>query len=186
MKRMIAMLSILLLLLSGCGDGENTMDQALWLRSQLSNAGCSFEAVITADYGDVLYTFKLDCRSAQNGDLVFCVLEPETIAGIRGKVEASGGKLTFDDVAIALPLLADDQLAPIAAPWALVRTLRGGYIDSTGADGEYTRLTIHDSYAEDALTVDIWLNAENMPVHAEIEWEDRRILSMEIKNFAVG
>ena len=48
------------------------------------------------------------------------------------------------------------------------------------------RLSIDDSYEEDALHMDIWLNAENVPVRGEILYDDRRILSLDVKNFAIS
>ena len=43
-------------------------------------------------------------------------------------------------------------------------------------------MTVDDSYAEDALRLDIWLRA-NVPVQADISHNGRRILSLEVKNF---
>ncbi len=38
-----------------------------------------------------------------------------------------------------------------------MKTLRSGYITSAGMDGGRLRLTIDDSYEDDALHLDIWL-----------------------------
>ena len=56
---------------------------------------------------------------------------------------------------------------------------------SAGQEGELLRLTIDDSYEEDALTLDIWLGENQMPVRAEILYDSRRILSMEVRDFAI-
>ena len=45
------------------------------------------------------------------------------------------------------------------------------------------RVTIHDSYEEDALMLDIWLDGNNLPARAEILWDGRRILTVEVENF---
>jgi hypothetical protein len=47
------------------------------------------------------------------------------------------------------------------------------------------RLTIDDSYEEDALKVDIWLDETDTPVRAEILYDGRRILTLIIKNFTI-
>lgn len=185
MKRIVGLLLSLLLLLAACSGGEDTMEQALRLRSDLQASGCAFDAVITADYGDVTYTFTLSCQTDKDGNLTFSVTDPASIAGITGKIDSGAGTLTFDDAALSFAMLADGQLTPVSAPWVVVGALRGGYIIASGADGEHTRLTVNDTYAEDALTVDAWLTAEGTPVFAEIEWDNRRILSMEIKNFII-
>lgn len=186
MKRIIGLLLGVMVLLAGCGRGEDTMERALRLRGSLQASSCRFDAAIMADYGDQIYSFTLACQTDQDGNVTFEVIQPEGIAGITGKIEAKGGQLTFDDVALSFAMLADGQLTPVSAPWIFINTLRGGYITATGSDGEYTRLTINDSYAQDALTVDIWLTADDIPVQAEIEWDNRRILAMEIKNFTLG
>ena len=40
-----------------------------------------------------------------------------------------------------------------------------------------------DSYDDDALHLDIWLNSENVPVKAEILFRERKILSLDVQNF---
>ena len=47
------------------------------------------------------------------------------------------------------------------------------------------RLSIDDRYEEDALHLDIWLDAESLPSRADIFYDDRRILSLTVKNFTV-
>lgn len=153
------------------------------LRSGLLSKSAEFDTVITADYGDKTYTFGANCTADPQGGLTFTVTQPETIAGITGTVSAGGGKLTFGEQALAFPLLADGQVTPVSAPWILMNTLRSGYLTSCGKEGEAIRLSIDDSYQDDALHLDIWLDAQDVPIRGEILWQGRRILSMEVKNF---
>lgn len=182
MKRILPLL-LAVLLLTGCSGKQEELDRAMALRAKILARSVQFEAVITADYGDKLHSFSVSCHADEQGNLTFSVLQPEVIAGITGKLSASGGKLTFDGTALSFPLLADGQLTPAAAPWLLIKTLRSGYLTSCGADGEYLRLAIDDSYEDDALHLDIWLGAEDLPVRADVLWQGRRILSLEVKNF---
>lgn len=186
MKRIPA-LFLVLLLLSGCANARNQIDRALGLRTRLlQGEGCSFTAGITADYGDQLHTFTLSCQADRQGNLAFTVLEPETIAGITGNISSEGGKLTFDDTALEFPLLADGQVAPISAPWLLLKSLRGGYLTGAGDEEDLLRLAVDDSYEEDALHLDIWLDAEDRPVQADILYDGRRILSLTIADFQIS
>ena len=153
------------------------------LRADLLSGSCDFHAEVTADYGDKLYTFGMDCQGDSKGDLGFKVTAPDTIAGIEGSISGNGGKLTFDDTALAFPLLADEQVTPVSGPYLLLKTLRGGYVRSAGEDAGLVRVTVDDSYEEDALQLDIWLDRENLPVRAEVLYDGRRILSMVIKDF---
>lgn len=183
MKRLIAVV-LSVLLLTGCSGDGGELDRAMALRSKLlASSGCSFDAVITADYGDKTYSFSVTCQADAQGNVTFKVTEPESIAGISGNISDEGGKLTFDDTALGFELLADGQVTPVSAPWLLVKTLRSGYVTSCGMDGEQVRVSIDDSYEEDALHLDVWLDDRNIPVRSEILFRDRRILSLKIENF---
>lgn len=172
------------LLLSGCSGGKSRLDRAMKLRADLlGSGGCAFTADITADYGDKSYSFTLDCQSDSEGNVTFSVVRPETIAGISGTVSERGGKLTFDDAALDFGLLADGQVSPVSAPWILVHTLRSGYLTSCGEEDGFLRISIDDSYEEDALHLDVWLNESELPSRTEIVWQDRMILSMEVRSF---
>ena len=159
------------------------MDQALAMRSSIEQAqSVAFRAKITADYGDEIYQFVMDCTADRQGNVTFTVVEPEVIAGITGKLSADGGNLTFDDAVLAIPMLTEDQITPISAPWILMKTLRSGFITSSGKG----RVTIDDSYADDALKLDITLSPQNLPATAEIYWKNRRILTVELLSFVLS
>ena len=153
------------------------------LRENMLQKSCSFVAQITADYGDKSYAFSAGCTADAEGNLSFVVLSPESIGGITGKITAQNGYLTFDDSVLAFPLLADGELSPVSAPWLMIRTLRSGYLKSAGMDGENLLLTIYDSYEEDALQLDIWLDNDNRPIHADFLWQGRRVLSITVNDF---
>ena len=174
-------------LLTGCAGKPKEMERALALRTRLLQASqCRFDAEITADYGDKLCYFGLDCTFDKNGDLCFRVTAPETISGITGSISWEGGKLTFDDTVLYYELLTDEQLSPISAPWILMKALRGGYITSAGEDSGSLRICVNDSYEEDALNLDIWTNGEDIPVKADICYAGRRILSLKLENVVIS
>lgn len=182
MKR-IAILLCLVLLITGCSWKDQELDRAMNLRSKLLSKTVSFDAEITADYGDKTYTFSMNCQADTQGNLTFTVIEPELISGITGTVSATGGKLKFDDVALAFDLMADEQFSPVSGPWILMKTLRSGYLTSCTREGDAFRISIDDSYADDALHLDIWLNSEDVPIRGEIMWQGRRLLTINVKNF---
>lgn len=182
MKRLIALI-LLCLGITGCTGQNKQLDKAMALRSKLLASGVQFVAEITADYGKEVYQFSMDCQVDASGKLTFTVLAPESISGIAGELSASGGALKFDEQALSFPLLAEGQVTPVAAPWMLIHTLRSGYLTSCGEEGGVVRIAIDDSYAEDALHLDIWLDDQDMPARGEILWKGRRILSVIVKNF---
>ena len=177
---------VLLLVLTGCSQGPSELQQGLALRSKLSQASSiTFHADITADYGQTVHNFSMACQSDSLGNLTFTVTAPETISGITGTVSQEGGKLTFEDTALQFDTLAEDQVTPVTAPWILVKTLLGGYLTSACTEEGSVRLSIDDRYEEDALHLDIWLDEESLPSRADIFYDDRRILSLTVKNFTI-
>lgn len=185
MKRFLGVLA-LAVLLTGCAGAKKEVERGMALRTKLLEGnGCSFSADITADYGDKLYSFSMDCQGNDKGELSFTVTLPETISGITGVITREEGRLTFDDRALAFPLLADDQLTPVSAPWIFLKTLRSGYLTSAGIQGEQLRLTIDDSYREDALHLDIWLDGKDVPQRCEILYGGRKILSLAVRDFQI-
>ncbi len=186
MKKTAILLLAVFTLLTGCAGAQDHIDRAMALRAKLLRSGCSFTASITADYGDKVHTFTMDCQGDSQGNLAFTVSSPDSISGITGVIDQEGGKLTFDDAALQFDLLADGQVTPVSAPWILLKTLRGGYLTSAGEEGELLRLTIDDSYEEDALQLDIWLDAGDKPIQADILYDGRRILSLTVSNFEIA
>ncbi len=181
MKRLLAVV-VLALFLTGCSD--DGLDRAMQLRSRLqSSKGCTFQTVVTADYGDIVYGFTMDCQTDAAGNLSFTVLEPETIRGITGSICEVGGELTFDDQVLAFELLADGQLSPVSAPWILIRTLRSGYLSACTDTEDGLLLVIDDSYADDALQLNIWLDDQGTPQEGEIFWDGRRIVTTKVQSF---
>lgn len=186
MKKSVAAVILLVLLLAGCGAENADLARGLALREAiLAGKGCSFTAEVTADYGESLHIFSVACEADAAGNLQFTLLAPETVAGITGTVSENGGALTFDGTALAFPLLADNQVTPVSAPWLLVKTLRSGYIAAAGREGELLRLSIDDSYADDALRLEIWADGENRVVHGDILYGGKRILTLEVKDFTI-
>lgn len=173
-------------LLSGCGLGDGEMEEALAFRGRILGADkVTFEAEISADYIDRLEEFELSCEADSTGVLTFRVTEPEEIAGIAGTVSGEEGTLTFEDTVLAFPLLAEDRLSPVSGPWVMIRALRSGYITAVVREGEKLHITVDDSYADDALTLEIWIEGDGVDA-CEIGWKGRRQMTMDIGDFRIG
>ncbi len=180
MKRFLPLLLVFFL---GCSGRDPAMEEALALRSRCLAGNVSFEAEIRADYITNIESFTLECSFDETGEMTFSVTEPDDIEGIRGTVTGTEGTVVFDDMVLGYPLLAEGRLSPLAAPWVLVKALREGCILAVGQEKELLHLTIDDSYADNALTLDIWL--ENGQVEeAEIAWEGRRCVTMTVEDFS--
>lgn len=185
MKKVVV-LALCALLLTGCSGAAEEIQRGMQLRSALLGCShCSFDVEVTADYGDALHRFSLECGSDSQGDLRFTVTQPESIAGIQGTIAHGTGKLTFPDTAVQFDLMADDQLSPVSGPWILLNGLRSGHLQAAGMEGELLRLSLADGFEEDALYLDVWLNGQNQPIRGEVLYDGRRILSMEVSGFQI-
>ena len=181
---MKCVLPLLLVFLMGCAGPDPAMEAAMDLRSRcLSDSTVTFSAEIRADYITQSEEVALECAAAPHGTLSFRVLEPEDIADIRGTVRGSEGTVEFDDTILAFPLMADGRLSPLSGPWVVMKAIRSGCILAAGREGELVHVTIDDSYEDNALTVDIWLE-DGALEEAEIAWEGRRVLSMTFDDFS--
>lgn len=179
-------LLLLMILLSGCADASTELQRGMTLRSKLLQAReVLFTADISADYGDTLQLFSMECSGDPQGNITFTVTAPETIAGITGSISEGEGRLTFEDTALHFTLLTDEQLNPASAPWVLLKTLRSGYITAAGMEAEQLRLTIDDSFEEDALQLDIWLDDKDLPKYSEICYDGKRILTLLLRDFRI-
>ena len=181
MKRYLPLLLVFFL---GCSGPDPAMEVALELRSRCLGAGqITFEAEICADYITSIEQFTLECAFDGTDTMTFTVAEPEEISGIRGTVSGTEGTVGYDDTVLGFPMLAEGRLSPLAAPWVLVKALREGCIIAVGREGEMLHLTVDDSYADNALTLDIWLEDGKVEA-AEIAWEGRRCVTMTVEDFS--
>ena len=185
MKRLLSIL-LISVTLSGCSISENDINQVIGLRTKLQNGDqCSFDTCITVDYGESLSSFELSCKIDDQQNWEITVIRPQTIAGITCRIAGEKGQLTFDDKAVAFEMIADGQITPISAPWLVMKALAGGYINSTVVKNDGLVVRIDDSYSDFLFSVDLWLNENNIPYFAEIVWQGKRIVSMDINNFTI-
>ena len=172
-----------MVLLCGCTSSERGIDSVHLLRNKIANAnGCKFTVVITADYSNVIYTFKMICETDAIGDLTFEVIEPESIQGITGCVSKENGKLTFDDKVLLFATIAEGQLTPVSAPWVFMNALSGGYISGCTTEKEDLLVYIRDSYAENALKLTVRI-VDDLPVCVEIYWNNQRTVTLSVEEF---
>lgn len=187
MRRITAMgLAVLTVLLCACASERSAVSPAIAFRAELVQAGgCSFQAEITADFGDTVQSFSMDCSSDSEGRTELTVTAPETIAGITATVSDSGGTITYDGMAVDFGLLANGNVIPAAAPALVTACWTGEYIASGGdEDGRY-RATYEKNFDEKRLLVDTWFE-NGVPICAEICYNQQRILKLTISDFTMN
>ena len=180
-----AVLLILCLLLTGCSSSDDTMASAMAFRTELvQSGGCTFTAQVTADFGDSVREFAMDCCSDEKGNVSFTLKEPETLEGITGSVTDAGGKITYDGMSAEFGLLADEKVIPAAAPAIAASCWAGEYISCTGMEDELCRVTCEKGF-EKKLIVDTWFQNQ-VPICCEMCYNGTEILKMEITDFQMN
>lgn len=184
--KLTAVLTILLCLLTACGSKESKELQApMDFRAQLLQAGeCTFSASVTADYGENVQQFVLHCDCRTDGTASLEITAPKTISGITAQISDHGGKLAFDGAAVSFGTLADRTAAPISAPSLVVSAWADAYISAAGTEGTARRITYESGYDEEQLFIDCWFNEKNIPICAEICYNDKTVLKIEIADFS--
>lgn len=178
-------LLLLLSLLTGCVGRNRELQETMEFRTRLQEAGgCSFHATVQAQYESYADAFTLQCSYAAAADtLDFTVLAPTPIAGISGQVAGDRQTVTFTDTALALELLADQQVAPVALPQILAQSWAVSYIEAAGTDRTYTTAVFQNGYEDDTLKVETWF-LDGVPVYADVWYQGKCQAGVEITAFA--
>ena len=183
MKRCLIIIVSFFVLL-GCSKENAQIEKIVELRDRIqSSKECRFEAAVTLDYGDSVYSFRAICATDEENNMSIDILEPASISGVRAQITGSSGKLTFDEEVLAFEMIANDQITPICVPWLLIEALRGGYINACGSGDHGVFARIDDSFNKTEFSIEVWLDSENVPCEAEMLWEGKRIVSIQIDNF---
>ena len=181
-----SLLLLCVLFLSGCTAPQKELDTAMDLRSKLLKASSvTFETNILADYGDITHSFSMSCSVSPSGSLSFSITQPDSINGISGTLCGDGGEFIFDQTALCFPLLAEEQLSPVSAPWVVMNSLRSGYLAAAGTENGCLHITIDDSFQNKSLRTDIWFDTQLLPEYADILYDGKRILSLHVTNFTI-
>lgn len=182
-RAIVLVLMISLLLLPGCGAGEQWEERLTEKRQTF--AGClSFTADVTADLGDSIFECTLACTYA-NGQAEVTVLSPELAAGICAKTGENGTTLEFDGVELVVGSLDASGLSPMSAMPLLMQAIMSGHVTKLYAekneDGETAAAEIYMDEEHSAL---VRFDAQSFdPVYAELIYEGRAVIKCAIQNF---
>ncbi len=160
------------------------MAQAIAFRSELiARGGCSFCAEITADYGQEVQHFTLECDVDGEGRVSFCVKEPDTIEGITGKTEGEKGSVTYDGLQLAFPLMVYDQISPVSAPALVAECWIKEFILSAGLSDAIYRVSYEKKIYGNDLLIDTYFE-KDIPISAELCYNGYRIVNISITHFS--
>lgn len=184
MRLKFAVPMLLLLLLCACGAGETSAQTPVSFRTGLKEAeGCSFISAVTADYGDYIRQFTLECDCALDSSTL-TVREPDNAAGIIATVSGETATVSFGDTILAVEEFATRKISPMAAPYLLERAWCEGYISSTGRDGMSETVEYLLGYGSDELIITTVFE-DGIPLRAEISDGKNSLVTCEISDFSM-
>ena len=175
---------MLLLLLCACGAAEESAQTPVALRTALHEAGgCGFRLELTADYGDHVRSYTLDCQGS--GDSAsLTVVEPEIAEGITAAVSGEDAHVAYDTTILAVEDFESRPISPMAAPYLLTRAWNEAYISTVGRDGDLEQVCYLLGYGGRQLEI-ITCFAGQIPQTAEISDGSNVLISCEISNFTL-
>lgn len=190
MKKRLLFLPMMLLLLTGCGGGQEgkTGAEALAVAIRgeyMAMTAYSLQAKVNADYGQRVYDFTLSVTS-DGEETTVVIREPEMLAGVTARMDGDEGTLEYEDLSLETGFLDGESLSPVSALPTLVEAARTQYIDRcTLADGV---LEVHCADPEqDSGTgqeVTLYFDAQTHALTGgEISQDGRRVIACKITEF---
>ncbi len=178
--RRIIIAFLLCIFCTACSKED--LSTAIDFRAGLVQKGCHFEADIEADFGQTVQNFTLRC-TAREDELQFEVLAPKSLSGITASVTESGGKITYDGMAMDFGLLANGNVIPAAAPAIIFDCWKNAYISSVGQEDSLYTATYEKDHDEKKLVVQTWFE-KGLPICAEICYNQERVIKITIRDFS--
>lgn len=130
-------LMMALLLLTGCGgrtegDGEQ---MALDVRAKyLAMTGCTAQLDITADYGERVFSCKVDLDHTAGQETVLTIQEPELLRGVTARIREEESLLEFQGICLETGPLSPEGLSPVDCIPYFFREIREGFLSQWGME----------------------------------------------------
>lgn len=191
MNKRLLFLPMMLLLLTGCGGGQENENgaeaQAVAIRGEyMAMTSYSLQAQVNADYGQRVYDFTLSV-TWDGEETTVAIREPEMLAGVTARITGEEGTLEYEDLSLETGFLDEDGLSPLSALPALMEAARSQYIDRcTLTDG---MLEVHCADPEQkpgtGREVTLWFDSQTHALTAgEISQDGRRVIACEVTEFS--
>ena len=189
-RRICVPMILLLLLLTACGEAENTDAGDNLREAYRSMAGCTMEAEVSCAYENVLWVGQLRCDYIPDGTCTVEILAPKTIAGVKAVLKEENWQLQYEDAVLAAYALGENTLSPVTCLPRLIHALREGWLleenEENWGEVPCIRLSVDESAADGRKIVStMWLRREDgTPLRGEVALDGERILTAEFTAFA--
>ncbi len=186
MRKWICVPMMTFFLLTACGGSEE-MDVRAAYREM---TGCTMEAVVSCQQGESIWEAELRCDYVPEGESTVEVLAPETIQGVRAKLDLETWILEYEDACLNAGPVGPRELSPAACLPRLMSALRDGWLLEENKEnwGETPchRLTVDQTGSDGGKILStLWLREEDgYPVRGEIAVDGEIILTAEFTEFS--
>ncbi len=186
MKRIAApALMITALLLSGCVKNtaieKSFEDERLkWGESQ----SLSFTADIVTELGDTVFECTLLC-SREGEDIVLEVQKPESIAGIKARLNDASAQIEYDDIILAVEDSSIGEISPVSGAAKIMRALTKSPLTQIWTEKtQESELIVTELYISESEYARLWFLKENFSlIHAELVSGGRSVVKCHITSF---
>lgn len=189
MRRILAGVLMMTLLLAGCAGGSQTAtpeDRALALRQEWQGlTACSGTADLTADYGDRVFDCRLSFTYDTVTGLVLTVETPQLLSGLTARMSPEGAALTYDGVSLETGPLTDRGISPLEGLPTLYTQLVSGYLAAAEENEGELLLTLRSGDTEPGtgLETELTFDAERrLPLWGALSWDGARVLTATFEN----
>ena len=184
MRRYLLPALMISLLLSGCGSAGVQRKIAEQNQRFAAAEALSFTADVTANLGAEVFDCTLACAFAGEAVTVE-VLAPESVAGIRARVEDGSVALEYEGLSLGVGTAGLDDITPVGAGPLLIQALRSGFLQRcwTERDGDRA-LLVAQVYDSDLAALTLRYDGETLtPLHWEVSQDGAVVLRCEIRDF---
>ena len=182
--RLLSLVMASLVVLCSCSSGKTEESRIEEIRSEYSEAeSLTATALVTADYGDRVYEFKLRYTGNDTeGDVE--ILAPESLKGLTARIGEVGKSLIYDGAELSLGDLTPDGISPMECLPMMTACWKSGCTDGSVTEKINGRDTLAVTYPiqenEQLIT---WFETDtNLPLRAELFFDGDMVISCEFEN----
>jgi hypothetical protein len=184
---MCAALAAAALTAASCSRGTDPARMEAEIKDSFAGAsGIEATAELTADYGDDVFVFTLKYDGTADMGTVE-ILRPDSVAGIRARVEFPECYLEYDGASVEAGALTGDGLSPVQALPVLLGQWTDGYTELASLE----RLNGIDALALETRITDsaeqkTWFDTLTLlPMRSEIYDDGRMVISCDMDSIVL-
>lgn len=189
MKRLIAALLPLLILLAGCGARE-TEDRAAAIQetyAALAGYDAVAEVELVRGAGNLRYSLHIQ---ADAEGICVTVLAPETLAGVTAHLAVDTLKLEYDGIVLDAGGPLAGLNAVTSVPLVLRAAAEGWLVEQSEETFDEVEHALRACWESESggekLLCTVWFDASGAPLYAEIEKKEETAVFMEFTSFTFG